>query len=392
MAPTNSTAVQFIEVSGGSLSAANGVYKLINARKAGRAVYTHVNDSRYKVKWSTTSDVWMIDYVEGDAPYSCPGHSSESVPLNAQWQCLGGNRTAPAVRAVDGPHPNSTLARGIDGLKKAITRARARRMARSAEQVAASLRTVGVVLIVLFVFFGVLSIPGIIALVIGSKLVCCQSTAEAMKTQVGCLRCGSITGIVFAVLQTLGLVILGDWLAKAAYDDGYRRLSHDGYDDVVVNMSKWLIAWSLVTGLTAIWAFSAVLCLTSKHCLLNTCTSTAPASPPSPHSVSRPCARLRISHPSRAPASWRHVRRLYRCYQQRRLSKGAGTKDEADAHQRGAGGPWPGARAARRSLAAKWPGMPGERTYIDGLKITASSFTSVMASTVTSTACELMGK
>ena len=31
-------------------------------------------------------------------------------------------------------------------------------------------------------------------------------------------------------------------------------------------------------------------------------------------------------------------------------------------------------------------------TYIDGLKITASSFTSVMASTVTSTACELMGK
>lgn len=156
-------------------------------------------------------------------------------------------------------------------------------MARGAAEVAASLRCVGIVLIVLFVLFGVLSIPGIIALVIGSKLVCCQSTAELMKTQVGCLRCGSITGIVFTILEMIGLMIVGivclanvenasflTDICKDYFCDGYDSRYYycscdlDRLQNALRAAGAILIVWSLTVGPAAIWAFSTVLCRTTE--------------------------------------------------------------------------------------------------------------------------------
>ena len=91
-----------LTVAGGGLAPANGVYDHSEERKGDRPVWIKRGDDNYRIQWSTMSEVWMIDYVPGAAPYCVPDRSDDLVPLEAVWVAYQSNGTLPAPTVTAG--------------------------------------------------------------------------------------------------------------------------------------------------------------------------------------------------------------------------------------------------------------------------------------------------
>ena len=71
------------------------------------------------------------------------------------------------------------------------------------------------------IFFGILALPDLAlalpALITGCAITCAGDSVVEVKRQVGCAKCCSITGIVFAVLTVILAVIIGVLLSTTWY-------------------------------------------------------------------------------------------------------------------------------------------------------------------------------
>ena len=71
------------------------------------------------------------------------------------------------------------------------------------------------------IFFGILALPDLAlalpALITGCAITCAGDSVVEVKRQVGCAKCCSITGIVFAVLTVILAIIIGVLLSTTWY-------------------------------------------------------------------------------------------------------------------------------------------------------------------------------
>ena len=78
---------------------------------------------------------------------------------------------------------------------------------------AGALRCAAIWCVVLSVLSGIIEPASICGMAVGCVLVgCCAGVGDdGMRQNMGCARCGSITGLVFAAIQWAGALILGAW-------------------------------------------------------------------------------------------------------------------------------------------------------------------------------------
>jgi len=88
-----------VVVAGAGTISVNGRYRILPEIVQGeRPVYAHEERKGYKIQWSEGRQFWMVDDVEGDAPYKVDGRSDVSLPLDAVWSVYqGGLLPAPSV-------------------------------------------------------------------------------------------------------------------------------------------------------------------------------------------------------------------------------------------------------------------------------------------------------
>jgi len=86
-------------VMGAGTDGVNGVYLLCNEVKGERPVWTKAGSPNFKIQWSTKSDWWMIDNVEGSAPYGIANCSDKTVPVqDVGWASyMGGEEPMPHI-------------------------------------------------------------------------------------------------------------------------------------------------------------------------------------------------------------------------------------------------------------------------------------------------------
>mmetsp|Transcript_33308 Transcript_33308/g.91859 ORF Transcript_33308/g.91859 Transcript_33308/m.91859 type:complete len:552 (-) Transcript_33308:64-1719(-) len=111
-----------VTVVGAGSAEFNGVYNKWPVVISGRAVWTKVDNSSYRIQWSAASSQWIMDSVRGDAPYCIKGRSDIALPLDAVWECYQGGKdpmptlhiaaTAPPVVATQ---PNESAQAGNEG-------------------------------------------------------------------------------------------------------------------------------------------------------------------------------------------------------------------------------------------------------------------------------------
>jgi len=91
-----------IIVEGAGMESVNGLYKQkLGAFQGNRPVYVHTENPNHKVQWDTGREWWIVDDIEGDAPYKLAGRHDMKVPLNGDWSTYqNGAKPAPSVRAV----------------------------------------------------------------------------------------------------------------------------------------------------------------------------------------------------------------------------------------------------------------------------------------------------
>ena len=66
-------------------------------------MFQHTANENYKIQWSTYSDVWMVDYVPGRAPFKISGRSDGDLPVDGTWEYYEGERyTPPKMQVVGG--------------------------------------------------------------------------------------------------------------------------------------------------------------------------------------------------------------------------------------------------------------------------------------------------
>ena len=94
-----------LTISGAGCASANGTYLLERGddrpRKGGRPIYTHSDRPNWKVQFSSYVDCWIIDDVDGAAPYKAACRMDSTAPIDCQWVIYerNGEHPCPTVRA-----------------------------------------------------------------------------------------------------------------------------------------------------------------------------------------------------------------------------------------------------------------------------------------------------
>ena len=65
-------------------------------------MFQHTANENYKIQWSTYSDVWMVDYVPGRAPFKISGRKDADLPVDGTWEYYQGERHTPPKMEVGG--------------------------------------------------------------------------------------------------------------------------------------------------------------------------------------------------------------------------------------------------------------------------------------------------
>jgi len=112
-----------ILVSGAGHQGANGTYRRSSEVKGNKEVWIKEGDANYRIQWSTMSDLWMIDYLPGAAPYCAVDRRDETIPMDAAWVKYQGNGDPPNPSVVKVQGSNDPNAGGAVPVQAQVVQA-----------------------------------------------------------------------------------------------------------------------------------------------------------------------------------------------------------------------------------------------------------------------------